>query len=103
MPRPLTPPVPCSSYRRAAEWAHWREGMAQIQMRVRPWDVVRHWVRELSAVMGTAARSLQCVANDACSRFMLVSLRPQLLTLTDPLVGAFTQFVATGRRARVSF
>ena len=33
--------------------------------------------------------------------FMLLSLRPQLLTLTDLLVGAFARLVATGRRPLV--
>ena len=67
----------------------------QLEVQVRPWDEVRQWLRELSAVLGSVPRSMACAGTAACGLFVLLSLRPQLLTLTDLLVGALTQFVAT--------
>ena len=65
----------------------WREGSAQIEVQVYPWDVVRQWLRDLSAVLRSAPRSMALVASAACGLFVLLSMRPQPLTLADLLVG----------------
>ena len=87
--RLLPLPAPRPGHRWAAEWACLHESVAQIEVRVRPWDVVRQWLRELSAVMGAAPRSLEHVANAAYGLFVLSSLRAGLMALADVLVGAF--------------
>ena len=78
--------------------ASWSEGATQIEVWVGPWDVVRQWLREVSIVKGAAPRSLERAANTTCGLILLLFLRPGLLVLTNLLVGAFAQFVATRRR-----
>ena len=57
-------------------------------VQVRPWDVVRQWLCELSAVMDAAPRGLEHVAGPTRG-LLLLSLRLGLSVLTDVLVGAF--------------
>ena len=88
--RPLPPRAPAD--------ARWRHSVEQLRALEQPVRFFRVWLREFTAKPEGWQRSEARLRDSACSLYVFLTLRPGLLRLVNPLLGAFAVLVATGLR-----